>query len=232
MEAETRNLLAEMFRGAELTFSNAKQLFEEGALLREKGAIYRALFLHQISLEECGKIEIIGAWATNLFMGGRLEASKMAKAFQSHKSKNYANAYFATATTGELEAKKRGDKASAVEAFRQFQQKFHEESNSAKNASLYIDFKNKRFSAPKEQITEEMVIGIAAVNSYFLELTAPKVKMLERMSKDEGELQETLRSFSDRVPDLAAYEPDEMAKAMEELVKEISSRYTRSKSNI
>jgi len=66
MDAKTKALLSEMYQGAQLTFTNAEELYAEADLLRRNGSMNRALFLHQISLEECGKIEIIGAWATQL----------------------------------------------------------------------------------------------------------------------------------------------------------------------
>ena len=225
MDAKMRTILSEMSRGAQLTFTNAEELYAEGDLLRRNGSMNRAVFLHQISLEECGKIEIIGAWATNLFLGGHVDVPEMTKAFRSHEAKNYANAYFATPTAEELEARERGDKRAAVEAFERFQQKFHNESNSAKNASLYVDFKNNRFSAPSEVIAEEMVIGIAAVNLYFLGLTGPKVRMLERMSKDDGALERTIKWFSERAADLKAQKPEDAAGAMEALMQEVFSKY-------
>jgi AbiV family abortive infection protein len=185
----------------------------------------RALFIHQISLEECAKIEIIGAWATNIFLGGKVNILKMTNAFRSHEVKNYTNAYFAKLTSEELEARRRGDTKAAVEAFERFQEKFHEESNSAKNASLYVDFKDGRFSAPCEVITDEMVVGIAAVNVYFLELTGPKVRMLERMVKDNGVLERTVKWFAERAEEFKAHKPNEQSAAMEALMQEFFDRY-------
>jgi len=214
-----------MSRGAQLMFTNAEHLYLEGDQLRKNGSFHRALFLHQISLEECGKIEIVGGWATHLLMGEEVDISKMTKAFRSHKAKNYANAYFAALTTEEREARKHGDTKEAVEAFRRFQEEFHEGLNSTKNASLYVDFKNGRFSAPSEVITEELVIGIAAVNVHFLGLTAPKVRMLQRMEKDNGVLERTIRWFAKHAEELKARKPDELGTAMEALIQELFDRY-------
>lgn len=61
--------------GVQRTFQNADALFSEARLLAGVGAVARAYFLHQISLEECGKIEILSAAVTRLLMGdGRHEA--------------------------------------------------------------------------------------------------------------------------------------------------------------
>jgi hypothetical protein len=47
--------LSQLTRGAEKTFQNAETLFLEAKILSSAGALSRALFLHQISLEECAK---------------------------------------------------------------------------------------------------------------------------------------------------------------------------------
>jgi AbiV family abortive infection protein len=218
-------LLSEMSRGAQLAFVNAGQLYAEGDVLRRSGSTSRSLFLHQISLEECGKIEIIGGWAANLLLGGEVNIRRMTQAFRSHEAKNYANAYFAKLTQDELEARKQKDTKRAVEAFERLQEKFHEESNSAKNASLYVDFKDDRFLAPSDFITEEMAVGIAAVNAYFLELTGPKVRMLERMAKDSGILERTGKWFAERAEELRRQAPDDQTAAMETLIQGVFDRY-------
>jgi AbiV family abortive infection protein len=88
-----KTLLLELVRGAELTFQNAEQLFSEAVLLRKNGHLNRALFLHQISMEECAKIDILGAWATNLMSSGVVDLARLTKAIRNHKAKNYTNAY-------------------------------------------------------------------------------------------------------------------------------------------
>ena len=64
-----RAFLSVLVRGAAKTFENAESLYFEARLLAEAGAIARALCLHQISLEECSKIEHMGAWGTSLLAG-------------------------------------------------------------------------------------------------------------------------------------------------------------------
>ena len=56
-----RELLAELVRGAEICFANAEQLFEEASLLRENKHFSRSIFLNQIAMEECAKVDMIGA---------------------------------------------------------------------------------------------------------------------------------------------------------------------------
>ena len=62
-------LLSELAQGASKALQNAEALYHEAAILYAHGAVSRALFLHQISMEECGKIEILGGWATSLVSG-------------------------------------------------------------------------------------------------------------------------------------------------------------------
>lgn len=154
MDDKSRALLLEMSHGVQLAFRNAEELFAEAELLREKGHHARALALHQISIEECGKIEIIGGWAMHVFLGSELDPQKMVAAFRSHKAKNYANAYYTEVLGDELKARKSGDAKAVMEAFKALQQRFHKDSNDAKNAALYVDFMDGKFFAPRDVITE------------------------------------------------------------------------------
>lgn len=127
-----RALLQEIRRGAEKTFQNAEALYNEARLLGKAGAFSRALFLHQISLEECSKIEILGAWATGHLMGHTVDKTKLKRALASHASKNRNNAYFLPGSAEEEAAKKSGDVDGAMEAFKKLQDEFHIKANTAK----------------------------------------------------------------------------------------------------
>src|SRR5437868_2973747 len=85
-----QELLRQLLQGARQTFENAEMLFSEACLLRAAGFLSRALFLHQISLEECGKVEILGGWATALLMGHDVDPVRVKKAMASHAHKNRA----------------------------------------------------------------------------------------------------------------------------------------------
>src|SRR5919109_3401262 len=169
--------ISELSQGVFKAFENAQDLFQEAALLRAHGALSRALFLHQISLEECGKIEILGAAAVSLLAGHDTDLKRVTSVVTKHKAKNYANAYFLRLTGEEKAAKESGDWERALRAFKQQQANFHLQSNTMKNASLYVDFTDGRFTAPKETVTDEMVKELAAVNREFLALAEPKVRM-------------------------------------------------------
>ena len=230
MDEKAQKLLAEMLHGARLAFSNAEQLCREGEVLAKEGCFPRALFLHQISLEECAKVDMIGTWATNLLVGGGVDVERMAKAFRSHEAKNYSNAYMAAATQDEKEARKRGDNQAAVEAFQSLQKQFHKDSNTAKNAALYVDFRDSGFVAPTDVITKEAARGTWAVNVYFLDLTAPKIRLLERMQNDPGALGTTAKWFIDKSEALRKLKADEMDSALAELMQEMVKRHIEGQS--
>jgi AbiV family abortive infection protein len=168
MDKENKTLLAEFARGGELIFDNAEQLYREARILRENGAFSRSLCLHQLSNEECGKLEIIGWYATSIVLGDVVNLAQMEKILRSHKDKNYANAYFAGVTDEEHAAWGRGDWAGSSKAFKELQVKLYTIFNTNKNASLYVHFEKGKFSAPKEVITAELADEMIALNKYFL----------------------------------------------------------------
>ena len=100
--------LREYSRGAQLIFENAESLFKEADVLRQAGFVTRAAFLHQISMEECAKVDMLGDWATTLLMDSDVDDEKIARLFRDHKVKNKANAYMASVTDEEHGARKRG----------------------------------------------------------------------------------------------------------------------------
>ncbi|TGR74672.1 AbiV family abortive infection protein, partial [Mesorhizobium sp. M1C.F.Ca.ET.193.01.1.1] len=157
-----------LVRGAEKTFDNAERLFVEAELLAKAGAVARALCLHQISLEECSKVDSLGAWAVSLVVGFDVDQKKVLSAFARHASKNKSNAYMLKASEAESEARLRGDWDGAMAAFKDSQEAFHERSNQAKNASLYVDWIDGEFAAPSERISKEMLAEITERNAEFL----------------------------------------------------------------
>jgi hypothetical protein len=73
-----------LVRGAEKTFDNAERLFREAEILAKGGAVARSLCLHQISLEECSKVNNLGAWAVSLVLGFEVDQKKILAAFGRH----------------------------------------------------------------------------------------------------------------------------------------------------
>lgn len=217
-------LLAELTRGAEETFENAEALYREASILRDNGALNRALFLYQISLEECAKLEMLGAWVTSLLMGHEVDSIKVAKAMASHANKNRTNAYFLKGDAKEEAAKQAGDFDEAVKAFKEVQKEFHLRANKAKNGSLYVDFVDGTFVAPNERVTPEMVNEIAALDEQFLALSFPKIKMLRRWAINHEPIKEEIAGFGKRIKELGDEYADDPAKAIDILLQEMLDR--------
>jgi AbiV family abortive infection protein len=216
-------LLSEFARGAEKTFANAEQLYYEARMLASGGAPYRALFLHQISLEECAKVENIGWLATMLLLGLPVDEKKMRSSFTSHSRKNHTNAYALKATAEEQSAKQREDWRAASEAFKKHQADFHESSNRAKNASLYVDFVNGQFVSPSDLITEEMLAEIAERNESLLSFTAPSVRLLVNMNKSPEKYRILLLPLMSQMKSIAANYQNigERMRALEKLLSKM-----------
>jgi AbiV family abortive infection protein len=221
--------LLELVRGASLAFENAQDLYREASLLRGHGALSRALFLHQISLEECGKIEILGGWATSLLAGFEVNIGKLSGALARHKSKNYANAYMLPVTQAESRARADGDWDRAIEAFEELKEEFHHDSNTAKNAALYVDYESGRFSSPKEMTNEAMVAGISTLNAEFLSLVQPKVSMLSRWVNNPSEVQPMIAWFVSRAEELRGKRSGNPDEIMAILLREMVERARSSK---
>lgn len=212
-----RALLATLVRGAEKTFENAEKLYFEAELLAAAGATARALCLHQISLEECSKVENLGAWVTSLLSGLPVNQDKVLAAFRRHSSKNKSNAYMLEGSDAEKEAKARGDWKAASEEFKKLQDEFHEQSNDAKNASLYVDWVDGEFASPSEKITKEMLAEITERNETFLGYAQNSVNMMKRLDKDPEQLQDPVVGFIAKAEKLRAEKLDDPMGAFNEL---------------
>jgi AbiV family abortive infection protein len=214
-----RQFLSVLVRGAEKTFDNAERLYFEAEMLAKAGATARALCLHQISLEECSKVDTMGAWAASLVSGLKVDRDKVLGAFRRHSSKNKGNAYMLEASQAEEEAKARGDWKAARQEFKKSQTEFHEASNDAKNASLYVDWKDGEFVAPSEQITPEMLSQIIDRNRTFLGYALNSLKMLRRLDKTPDYMQDLVVEFIAGVEKLRTKKPDNPMAAVNELLQ-------------
>lgn len=183
MDGESLELVGFLSHGANEVFENAKALYDEATLLANEGCWARALFLHQISLEECAKIEILGAAVTATLLGQDIEVPALQRAFGRHERKNRINAYSLPATAAEDDARKAGDLKGSRQAFNELQDAFHEQSNNDKNGALYVDFR-KEFTSPLHRVSEEMFQKVRALNDTFLGLSQTKINLLYRWSED------------------------------------------------
>jgi AbiV family abortive infection protein len=216
-------MLRELVMGSAKILENAVDLHHEAVALHTAGALSRALFLHQISLEECAKIEMLGAWAVSMLMGIEGDSRKQAVAFASHKAKNYTNAYLLPATKAEKDARREKRWEEAMEAFKAQQIAFHQESNSRKNASLYVDMQNGTFVAPKDRITDTTVTTIADANAEFLAGADARVDMMTRWLRDPEKVQDLLQGLGKRLTE-GLNRSDDPEQAMAVLLDEMLAR--------
>ncbi|WP_245316769.1 AbiV family abortive infection protein [Bradyrhizobium manausense] len=207
-----------LLQGAEKTFTNAEQLFFEAELLAKAGAVARALCLHQISLEECSKVNTLGVWAVSLILDLEVNQKKVLAAFARHSSKNKSNAYMLEPSEDELAARARGDWDAAREAFRKTQDDFHDGSNRNKNASFYVDWLDGEFVAPSERITKKMLEEITERNAEFLGYAHNSLKMLRTLTASPDVIRDLLSGFVAESERLRAEEPDNLEEAMETML--------------
>lgn len=224
-EADT--MLLELAEGASKVLNNATDLFREASALYGSGSYCRAVFLHQISLEECAKIEMLGALAVSMLAGQEPTFEKLKAAFASHKAKNYLNAYGLPPTKAESDARRDKRWSDASKAFAQKQVAFHSESNTTKNASLYVDLQGGTFVAPIERIDEAMVVRIADANAEILRGVQLKVAMLNHWVKDPIQVRDMVTWFYARMGELKS-QSDDPEKVLSVIMREMLTRAKRS----
>jgi AbiV family abortive infection protein len=216
--AEQQASLKALISGAEKMFDNAERLFEEADLLAKAGGIARPLLLHQISLEECSKINTLGAWAVSLLIGLDVNQKKVLAAFGRHEAKNKHNAYMLEQGDAEKEAIGRGDWKAALEAFKQTQDEFHRASNQAKNGALYVDWADGEFVSPCERITEAMLVDIRDRNATFLGYASNEIEMFRRLDQKPDVMRELLVGFVDQAEKLREEKPHNLVALTDELL--------------
>jgi AbiV family abortive infection protein len=221
---ETGIGLDELVDGASIVFDNAADLYEEARALHRLGALSRALFLHQISLEECAKVDMLGTRAVCMLAGMESDFATLTQAFASHRAKNYTNAYMLPATSAERDAVREKRWNEAIDAFKGQQAEFHVESNAAKNASLYVDFQRGVFSAPKDRISEAMVSEVAAANEEFLSATRSKVEMMKGWRGNPDRAHDLAKWFMVRLEELASEHDDDPGRLVGAIIEEMFVR--------
>lgn len=220
-----QKLLAELVRGAESCFANAEELFQEANLLREHKHFARALFLYQIASEECAKVDMIGAAATALTLGHPIDLDALARAFRDHKAKNFTNAYMSKASEAELAAREANDTKAASVAFRTSQREIHQFLNTAKNASMYVDFSGEKFRAPNEVVNEQEALAMAGLSYYFMSVTYPRLRPLRRMLEEPDLHGELMAGFGEALANSLEGTMNDMDAAVNTYLQEMVRRF-------
>jgi AbiV family abortive infection protein len=181
MKKSSYPTIADLLSGAECIYKNAQHLYEEAVILSEHGRNERSLFLHQISLEECAKIDMIGPLATTILISGKFDLKKFEKSFKKHESKNHINAYTCPASAEESNARESENWEKSRQAFKNFQKEYHRDMNNQKNNSLYVNFADGTFISPQDIIRPSDLENISAQNKYYLEQIPVKLSVMKRM---------------------------------------------------
>lgn len=211
--------------GAALIFKNAEALYNEAQLLGQAGYFARATVLHQISMEECSKIDTLGAAATSILLGHGVDETHLTKAFRNHKAKNHANAYFAKITDEEMVARTRGDWKASSKAFKEFQDKFHAEVNTIKNACLYVDFQDGQFTAPVDEVDEPSAVAFQILNTHFLNHCDNFLRLLRRVVSEPEFYAELTKYFVERSQALRDAEEMDPLQIQDALIEELYAKY-------
>lgn len=231
MDDKDKLLFAELVRGAELALDNAEQLFEEAELLRERKHFARSVFLHQISMEECAKVDMIGEAATSLILGHPVNLKRLVNGMRDHKQKNFVNSYMSGVSEAEKAAQENNDVKEGIEAFKKWQGEIHLFLNTAKNASMYVDFVDGEFVAPVERIDEQGALAIAAVNRYFMTITGPRLRALKRAFENPTAAAAEAKWFKERLVALKKANPNlsvkELQTAMQAIVVEMAQKFRK-----
>ncbi|SHI98733.1 AbiV family abortive infection protein [Halodesulfovibrio aestuarii] len=222
LDDDQKKLLCSFVQGAVLTFQNADQLFHEADVLARNGAIARSYLLHQISMEECGKIEFILVYATHLLTTGEFNEKKFKKITTLHANKNKTNAYYLEVSDDERKAREKGELKEAAKIFDEKKENFHQESNRAKNAALYVDYNDGVFSSPVQCITPEMLAEIRQNNSKFMQMSEEKVLLLRRIRDDIEFYQYVFVNIENKFQEHMDTNPENPFDAMEVVLEEVA----------
>jgi AbiV family abortive infection protein len=174
-------------------------------------------------MEECGKVELLGDWIASVLSGLDHDTGRLWRALASHEAKNLANAYMLELSEEEKHARQRKDWKGLKAAFTRAKREFHEKSNRAKNAALYVDIVDGNLATPRDRITVEMVAEIAKQNERYLGLIQSRLKISFKWGSEPVEAGELIRQFTERIEQLEKAMPDDPQKVMDVVLDEMRS---------
>jgi hypothetical protein len=144
------------------------------------------------------------------------------KSSRATRSKNLANADLLEPTEEEKQTRERKDWEGYKAASARARRGFHEYSNWAKNAALYvdIDIRDRNVTTPRDSITVEMVAKIAKLNESYLRDTQQNVRMLLEWEKGT---RPDVRQLIERIKQLRKEMPDDPQKLVEVIMEELQN---------
>lgn len=221
--ADIRTEVAHLMVAATAVFENADHLFQEAVLLTKGTYWPRALVLHQISLEELAKLDLIGGYIAQVLMGAG-NSSRFYIEVRQHEAKNKVNAYFQEMSEEERAAARRGDVKRQLEIFQQVQDDFHKASNDDKNAGLYVNISKDAVTTPDASIDEKKVAVIAERNAKYMHIGQQRLDWLQNMTADVDKAAREMKSFMEKAEELRknkSLSPDEARLEMFKIAIEV-----------
>lgn len=181
VSSDVKEKISKIRDGCRFIFDNASSLYDEAQVLAGAGYFQRCTFLHLISIEECAKIDSLGAAAKGLLSGIDVDLGKLHKNLAKHEVKNHINAWNLRFTAEEEAAHSAGNREEARVAANKLRGEYHSFVNSVKNNSLYVDFNGFDYRRPLESVGESDAIWSRDVNAEFLRRSELFLKLFDRM---------------------------------------------------
>lgn len=181
VSSDVKGKISKIRDGCRFIFDNASSLYGEAQVLGGAGYFQRCTFLHLISIEECAKIDSLGAAAKGLLIGIDIDLGKLHKKLARHEVKNHINAWNFPFTAEEEAAHSAGNREEARVAANKLRSEYHSFVNSVKNNSLYVDFNGFDYRRPLESVDESDAIWSRDINAEFLRRSELFLRLLDRM---------------------------------------------------
>lgn len=181
VSSDVKDKISRIRDGCRLILDNASSLYDEAQILGQAGAFQCCTFLHLISIEECAKIDSLGAAAKGLIIGFDLDLDRLHKNLTRHEIKNHINSWNFPFTAEEEAAHSAGDRDAARVASNKLKGEYHKLVNGIKNNSLYVDFDGVEYRRPLESVGESAALWCRDVNGEFLRRSELFLRLLDRM---------------------------------------------------
>lgn len=177
-----------IIEGAIKTILNAQQLCDESEILHSHGKFARSFTLSHLAREEMGKSMMLYSVAIRMLLERNIDWKKVSRRFRNHKEKIVNDralswAFFISVLGDAPETSQISEIL--------FNSGTVQHSNSQKNASLYVDWKDGQFVLPEEIISEQKssrnlsiaVDRISFISKVILQL--PKASKMQRSEIEE-----------------------------------------------
>jgi AbiV family abortive infection protein len=151
--------IEEIFYGIKKALSNSIELVDDAEYLLQNNRLARAYSLFQLGIEEIGKVSMLYRFIIDYLTGETNDFKKIHKKLTDHKAKDIETVLYDLVILSYALDK---DQYIDNEFFNMIKYEIQniELINNYKNYSLYTSLIDNKFKAPKELITEDLVLSI------------------------------------------------------------------------